>query len=268
MLGKLFVHEWKDTWKPLTVLNVAVLVLTVIGMITIQNDIWSKANQNRFIAITMVMYILFYIVAVCALSMFTGVFFWYRFYKNLFTDQGYLMHTLPVTSHELVLSKGFVALIWQMVSLFVVMVSYACMAFSLVASEGNSLMDVFAELLSEIDLGPKGVYLVVSMILMSVTAMIMSVLLGYASVSLGQLTKKHRLGASVAIYMGIYFVIQTASSYATIPFTMMLEKITDEMDMCMIMGNLFMVCFVVTGLFATGFYCITNYIIKNKLNLE
>ena len=36
-----------------------------------------------------------------------------RFYKNLYTDEGYLMHTLPVTPRQLLVSKLTVGSLWS-----------------------------------------------------------------------------------------------------------------------------------------------------------
>ena len=40
----------------------------------------------------------------------------YRFYKNLMTDEGYLMFTLPVSRSQLIWSKLMVALAWGVLS--------------------------------------------------------------------------------------------------------------------------------------------------------
>ena len=102
MLKKLFVHEWKDCWRLVGLMNLIVLGLTVIGVVVMQSDTWSFASENAVIRLTMILYVMAYIASVAALSLVTVFFFYNRFYKNLYTDQGYLMHTLPVTQHDLV----------------------------------------------------------------------------------------------------------------------------------------------------------------------
>lgn len=268
MLKKLFVHEWKDTWKLLTLLNILVMVLTVIGMITIQNDVWNKVDDSPIYSVTLMGYIMFYILAIGALSMCVSVYFWFRFYKNLYTDQGYLMHTLPVTSHELILSKGLVALIWQFISMIVMMVSIFSIIFSIAASEGETVATIFAAMFEELEMTGSAAYMLIACILTSVSGCVMSIMMGYTSVSIGQLFKKHRLGAAVGVYVGLYMAVQSVSSYGTIPIAMTIEKIETEENMLMMMGHLFMVMFVVVATISVGMYFVTNYIMKNKLNLE
>lgn len=268
MLRKLFVHEWKDTWKLLTLLNLLVMVLTVIGMLTIQNDVWERVNDSPILSVTLAGYIMFYILAIGSLSMCVSVYFWFRFYKNLYTDQGYLMHTLPVSSHELILSKGIVAFIWQMISMFVMMASIFSMIFSLAASEGATLATFFAAIFEELNMTGTAVYMIVACILTCISGCIMAIMMGYTAVSLGQLFKKHRLGAAVGIYVGLYMAVQSVSSYATIPLSMTMAKLETEEDMLATSGNMFMVMLAVTATISAGMYFITNYIMKNKLNLE
>ena len=107
MLKKLFVHEWKDCWRLVGLMNLIVIGLTLIGTVVMQSDTWSFASENAVIRLTMTLYVMAYIASIAALSLVTVFFFYNRFYKNLYTDQGYLMHTLPVTQHELIWSKTF-----------------------------------------------------------------------------------------------------------------------------------------------------------------
>ena len=46
-----------------------------------------------------------------------------RFYKNLLSGEGYLMHTLPVRPWQHIASKLIAAVVWTVLSFFVVCVS-------------------------------------------------------------------------------------------------------------------------------------------------
>ena len=116
MLKKLFVHEWKDSWRLVGIMNLIVLGLTLIGTFFLSQETWNASEKNEFVAVTIVVYMMFFIASIAALSMVVTFYFYIRFYRNLYTDQGYLMHTLPVTSHQLIWSKTFVAGIWMIIS--------------------------------------------------------------------------------------------------------------------------------------------------------
>lgn len=49
MLKKLFVHEWKDCWRLVGLMNLIVIGLTLIGTVVMQSDTWSFASENAVI---------------------------------------------------------------------------------------------------------------------------------------------------------------------------------------------------------------------------
>lgn len=264
MLKKLFVHEWRDCWRMLTLLNIVVLLLTVIGVVTFRSDIWKAADKNELVAIALSSYMLFYIAAVIALGLASGVYFWFRFYRNLYTDQGYLMHTLPVDAHQLIWSKVFVAMIWQFVSSIVTIVSIV----TLITSVGDFAYEDLIEVFQEIQLDGRGVICIVLVVLLMFASSLMNIFMGYASVSMGQLVKKHRLGASVGAYVILYMIIQMASSYVSLLLPTLANNIDTEAQVRTMVCTLLAVVLVVILALDAALYFITHYIMANKLNLE
>ena len=111
MLKKLIKHEWKDTWSVGTTCSVIVLVLTIIGLFVLNEDIWREsANRSDmaedFTVITMMLYLMMFVWGLVAAAFVVRYYFFWRYYKNLFTDQGYLMNTLPVKSTDLCTGYG------------------------------------------------------------------------------------------------------------------------------------------------------------------
>lgn len=264
MLKKLFVHEWRDCWRMLTLLNIVVLLLTVIGVATFRSDIWKTANKNELVAIALSSYMMFYIAAVFALGLASGVYFWFRFYRNLYTDQGYLMHTLPVNAHQLIWSKAFVAIIWQFICTSVTIVSIV----ALITSNADLAAEDFVEMFREIHLDGWGVMIILLVILLMLASSFMGIFMGYASVSLGQLVKKHRLGASIGAYIILYMMIQMASSYGSLLIPAYVNKIGTASQVETMVCTFLAVMLVIILALAALMYCITHYIMANKLNLE
>lgn len=272
MLKKLFVHEWKDSWKLVTLFNVIVLVFTIIGIFALSNGNWIKAaEKNAWYGSVYISYFMLYYFAILALGLATNLYFWIRFYKNLYTDQGYLMHTLPVTSHQLILSKAFVMYLWQLISGVVTMISILLLVNSLVL--GIEDMNIFKAILQELDLSdldikPIHVLILLVIVLIIIGGQIFSIMLGYLSISLGQLSKNHKLISSIGIYMGIQVAMQMLTSILQASFNLAAVN----MDIEDISAGLL---FAVLLLFAilifaadAGMYAGSNYIMKNKLNLE
>lgn len=103
MLTKLISHEWKDTFKvPALLLTITVLLSAaslVYFSVADQASAGTDLNVRNF-----VLYIAC-ILILSGLSMILIIYFAIRFYKNLYTDEGYLMHTLPVKPWMLIVSK-------------------------------------------------------------------------------------------------------------------------------------------------------------------
>ena len=106
MLGKLMKHEFKTTSKVILPLYLILVVLTIFARIFAQS-LFTAENSNidsigfgLFGGLSVILYIL----GLFAVSIASFIYLLVRFYKNLFGDEGYLMHTLPVTSWELLSS--------------------------------------------------------------------------------------------------------------------------------------------------------------------
>lgn len=268
MLKKLFVHEWKDSWRLVGIMNLIVLGLTLIGTFFLNNETWNAADKNEFLAMTIVIYMMFFITSVAMLSMVVMLSFFTRFYKNLYTDQGYLMHTLPVTAHQLIWSKTFVAIIWSLISTGVMITSIFSLIYSAIPGvERDEFGVAFREAFTGVDIDSRFWIIILLYILLIIIAQFMSLFLGYASISIGQMFKKQKVLGAIGVYIGIYLLLQTVYSYLSMFTTISVSsrKVSDEITFMIIV---LVILILAMAALATGFYCITHYIMKNKLNLE
>ena len=95
MLGKLLKHEWRAVWK-VPVLLIGILMITaVIAGGTFALPIWNSEWVG--LPLSGVMLIMTFYFAMIAVSIGIMIYFAVRFYKNVFTDEGYLTNTLPVS---------------------------------------------------------------------------------------------------------------------------------------------------------------------------
>jgi hypothetical protein len=273
MLKKLFIHEWKDTWRLVALLNAIVVGLTLIGCIFLRNDAFDSVLDDSpgYLKTLMILYLIFYIASVFALNFVVELYFYERFYHNLYTDQGYLMHTLPVTAHELIWSKAFVALLWNIISTVVVV--FAILSLVLSAMTGVSLPELLRSLLEELQVTEFDMripLLILAWIVAMLAASVMSVFMGYAAISIGQRFKKQKLLGAVGIYIGLYMLIQMASSYmTTILITINARTISSiSIEPLNAMLIMMLIAIIATGALAAVFYVLTHYMMENQLNLE
>lgn len=229
MLKKLLKYEWKDTYRLLLPINLAIILITLIGCIILNTSIFNSDTGFLLAAPLLILYVLSIITFSCT----TLVYIYVRFYKNLYTAEGYLMHTLPVTPTQLFHSKLIVGYFWFFLNSLLTTLSISALSAALGIHEAatsvsgdrqDSLLDSFLldvgqspEAFSFADLFgyplPVFVLLLFAMLLISSFS---SVVMGYMSVLLGQWMERNKLAASVAFYFGIYMVIQIITSLSII----------------------------------------------------
>lgn len=276
MLKKLIKHEWKDTWAVGTTCSIIVLVLAIIGMFVFREDIWREsANRGetaeQLTAITMMLYFMMYVWGLVAAAFVVRYYFFWRYYKNLFTDHGYLMNTLPVKSTDLINAKLFVAVIWQYIISIVIalaiFVLFMGMFVGISPYSWSEFWQDFVELWREINWSEFGevVPFLICMFLCMLLAPIGSVLLMYTAVGIGQMAKKYKFLVSVFILIGFLIAKQAIGSYASLPFSLAMN----EWDITPTMVNIgsFIAVLVLAGAII-GLYFLNKYFLEEKLNLE
>ena len=114
MLKQLLKYEFKATKSLYFGLYLALALLSVVLGVSFRQENARVDNTNfgRLEVILMVLYlsVIFAIAVLCFVSTVQ------RFYKNLLGREGYLMHTLPVTETQLILSKLLTSMVWVLCS--------------------------------------------------------------------------------------------------------------------------------------------------------
>ncbi|MCR5417738.1 MAG: hypothetical protein K6E84_02335 [Lachnospiraceae bacterium] len=279
MLKKLLVHEWKDTWKLMTILNAAMLVVALIGVMVFNHDNLDKvmsAEKYQFGTMMGFMsYMMVYVVGIGVLAVVSTLFFFIRFYRNLYTDQGYLMHTLPVTSNDLMLSKTLVAFVWKCISSFVVTFSVAILIASMMEGGVSELFRSIGEGLRELEISNgKAILFILVFILLGIGSMLFSIMKGYAAISIGQQISKNKVLASIGIYIGISMAIQLVTNLLT---QSLIFGMGAGIDKGLFANwepteNTLLVIYLVAALLtlaaSAGLYILSLNFMKNKLNLD
>lgn len=213
MLGKLIKNEFKTVNRLMIPLHLGLILITVIGRFYIQFTLagsparYYVRTTNVWYGLVDVMLVMFYIIALLAV---TGVTFVYlniiRFRKNLFSDEGYLMHTLPVSAAEHIWSKVIVNMVWQLADVILVVLSilglFVNKEFLQAIPEGlHTIFSSFPEAFGV----PAGVGIPLYLLLFLLES-IMGVLVVYACITIGHSFNEHKLLASVGIYIGVTVV--------------------------------------------------------------
>lgn len=277
MLKNLIKHEWKDTWLIGTICSITVLAFAVIGLFIFNEDIWQEsAARNEmaysFTMLIMSLYLFIFFVGLTATAFIVKYYFFWRYYKNLFTDQGYLMNTLPVKCTDLINAKLIVAVIWHYIINIVIglgiIILIMCFSSSIIPSNyevefWQELLELFRETVwSEIG---EHVPFLIGISLCGLLAPVVNVLLMYTAVGIGQQAKKNKFLLSVLILIGFMFFRQPITYFITLPISLVMD--TQVTSTNAVDAASFIFVFILTGAVIV-LYLLNKYFLKKKLNLE
>lgn len=272
MLGKLLKHEWKSIWKIPAILLGLLLIISVLAGSTFTAPIW-ESNLRGLDILVGLLWLLFYF-AIIGVNLGIMLYLAIHFYKSMFTDEGYLTHTLPVTSHQLLLSKMLPMMTWTVFAVLGTIVGlgiFGGMALVFLkpaevtyAEIFNNVIEFFADAELWGDMGWIG--FICSIIFLMIAGIINGAMTIIGSVSIGQLVNKHKILGSIGAYFAINAVIQTLSG---VIFTPMLISNIDNTDSIFdILTPSYLVMGVIALFVSAGLYFISEYLIRHKLNLD
>ena len=122
MLGKLLKHEFRATRRTMLAILLGSLAASAVGfglvilclhpslLPAVEGEVFGVLRTIAYVPLTLII-IASYIFGFAS-SMIVLIFILMRYYKNFFSDEGYLTFTLPVTPHELLWSKIISAMVW------------------------------------------------------------------------------------------------------------------------------------------------------------
>lgn len=240
MLGKLLKYDFKYYFKILLPCYLILMVSSVFYRILY--DIFDSIIRHTSSIPITITYTTFNLFVIFSLIFFGGFFYIiviYRFYKNFFSSEGYLTHTLPISSEVLLLSKlisGTVVLIASY-TVFVVAVSiYGKL----------DLFNAVGDFLKYNDF--EWIFKIVINLLFFVIANVSAIYLAFIIGSCG--AKKHKVAASIGIYYVINLVISLL--YPAIFLSISNEWLWPLINI-----------FIIVAAFFIG-----SYFMKTRLNLQ
>ena len=290
MLGKLIKHDFKATGKVMLPLNLILIVVTALGCLLMASRLLQRAEL-----LPLTFLLLFaYVMMIIALGTVTSIYLIVHFYRTMFTAQGYLSFTLPVSPWSLLHSKLIVGFVWTVVEITLSILSALLLVgaasgfrFSLsdlaqVFSSTVSLNGetaVISTSLAEI-LGYSPAMLLTLLILLMLVSCFYSVATGYGSAALGQLYAKHKVVGTVLALAGTYLLTQIIIGGIMISIALKLVvKISSDSsavllaeDMAGIMRSIYQPLFpaMILAYLVLGIagYVAAGIIMKRKVNLD
>jgi len=272
MLGKLLKHEFIATGRiflPLLALVVAISALTsLVGIIFEALGILETDFVFFLVAPLLVLTGFLLVGAIFTVPLVVVAI---RFYKGFLGSEGYLMFTLPVTRHQLVLSKFITAFVWYLATGIVTAAGVTIAVAGWVPS-GYFLdsMWIFEGLYDSL-FGPFGIFAEGILVVVLQTASLLlttisSILMVYLAMGLGQLANNYRIVLSIAAFFGIWFATVIVTAMVTLPITLaetgFLDLYYQQTATASNVANI-----ILTAIFCLVMYFGTVYLLNRRLNL-
>lgn len=261
MLFKLLKYDFRAMWKQFSLVWGAALVLALVNRFSIFVDADDRAVHLRDSFVSSVPMFAFMAVII-AMFVIGIIFVINRFSKGLLGDEGYLMHTLPVRSWELVASKLICgAVTWVGCSAVSFLSALVMLPLNL-----SDLLQVpfWSDILRALIKHPDMLVLVAEFLLMSLSAMVQFIAAIYLAIAIGHLVPRHRKLAGVAAFIGLYILLMNV--YGRVFSATFIQRL---MDMATANAYGSMLTASATMLIpAAVFLAAVCWILEHKLNLE
>lgn len=285
MLGKLLKYEWKGLWSPLLILLIVLggtTALTCGVILTINPKYDETIAWYSMMALILSIFLYYFGLIGCTLG--TMLIVVIRFYKTCYTDQGYLTHTLPVTTKQLLNAKILAAILIDFLMLLAIAATIWIIIqvamhhiFSLMPGDYKELRRSFSREFSlalydfkdefGVSLGVYIAYLVVYCIIGALA----NIVTLFGCVSLGQLYAKHRVIGAIIAYFAVQFVMQILGYVCSIPmYTKMIlpDNYDKDMTIFSLLSPTLNLTLLFTILVAVFMYFASLHMMTKKLNLE
>ncbi len=278
MFAKLLKYEWKASAKVFGVLTLAALGMGVLATVILRvlvnygDNIAATDSPLVLTLVAMGMMLVVSFLAIVLYGVGVQLLLLYRFYKNKFTDEGYLTFTLPVSSHQIFLSSLVNMLAWTVISMAVMVGELILILLFGTATDTvvnpnilsgfGQLADSFSSFIREVF----GNASYAASILLQVVSVVSGVITCMTSITLGAVVaKKHKILAA----FGIHYAIGAAVSVITAVLSMLPLIMTGLAG-----GNSeeyytvnILIQLAVQIILGVGGYFLSTGLMKHKLNL-
>lgn len=270
MFTKLLKQEWRATRGILGLLCLVSLIAAVLGggSMRFLVGMSQETEEMEGIIVLCAMILACAIIAIavcCAASVFLMI---WRFYRSRFTDEGYLTFTLPVSTHQNLLSglvNSTVCVILTALTAMICMAALLMLGFSGMKEFWAELWKEFPQLLEMLReaFGAEEWKLLGMMLLNLAVSLVGGLVIQMLAVTIGSMiARKHKLLAAVGTYFGISMVMSFVES------ALMVGSVNSSDTGPAIVSDFFSGTVLLTLAFAVGGYFLMYFLIEKKMNLN
>ena len=199
MLGKLLKYDLKWVYKLIVIFYILAFIFAILTRV-----FFSIENSLLFNVIGKIVNGI--MIAMLINSLINGLMrSWVRFVQNVYKDESYLTHTLPVEKKDIYISKVLTAVICSFTTVIVILL---CLFISYYSQENMEVLKTFLKFTAEsYDITVIGLILIISVVIF--LEILFIILIGYVGIIIGHKSNKNKMAKTV-IY-GILLYLFTSS---------------------------------------------------------
>lgn len=275
MLIKLIKHEFRATARVMIPLYLVTILLAVM---TRASDLWTKMvtfeglTGQSFLALISGIISVGFALALIATFVVAVVLTIQRFRSNLMADEGYVMFTLPVSTHSLVWSKLIVSTVWFLGAVVIDVVAMMTLVADLAMfQEIGRVFEEIARNLTAYNVG-NGILFLAELVVLFLVVCLVACLDFYAPLAIGHSFAQHKMLLSVAFFFAIQVAAQIVSGtllMAGVPYlnSLSLWFSTQAQPMTAVHGMMWG-SILISVIYGAILYCLTIRMLHRRLNLE
>ena len=293
MIGRLFRHDLRALSRSLLPIHAVIVIVVFAGMLFMGWWYYYSDNPSEYPTELYNLFSLMYgvILSLCEFACVAGPVSTFivgiiRFYTNLFTDEGQLTLTLPLSATQILLSKVLAALLWVFIDVVVLMLCSVLLFFGIsgfgsiagildglayfFGCIGSLTMGSFADgFLGNLITGSYAEFSYQLLGFIHVLVSIMSnMLLAFFAFTLGAATaNRHRVAAGIAWYIGLFWLVVFAISLVDFILASCFAQ-NSTMFFLAIWENIFTAALLTTCLVMVVSFVLTAYVLARKVDAK
>lgn len=265
MLSKLVKYDLKYGIKIFTLLQAILIFACILGRLLFMDKVDYSSDTNTLVPF-LTLFVLTFSMLYSAIEF--GVLFLVaiRFYRNLFTDEGYLTWTLPATPTQQLGAKIISGTVWYILSTLLGSMGL------LILVTGKNTLAAYAKAADEINksIGMPLTHYAGTLLCLALFCSVGSVILLYLSIAIGQLFPGHKVLCSIVTYFCITTVTQVITFFLLFMFDVFPSFMTQRTgsEATKYIMSVFQISTYIFVFMAIIGYLMVRYIMNKKINLN
>lgn len=221
MLNKILKYDLKRMGKSLLPLYAGLIILALV----LKTMDFITNNFSAFKFAYNIMFI-FFIIAIIGGLFYTFSISIIHYYKNLYSDEGYLTHTLPVSKSNLLISKILSSIMYIIVSVIISLISLIIvLGYNEITNPIKNILEFFSTCA---DTKISTISIILTLIIL--LGYIFYILMVFAGISLGNNHNKNKITFSIIYTVVLYYISQIISVLALGIMILINPDITSQLD--------------------------------------